>query len=92
MGTVPADPAALGKIDGAISASNGYTLHSSIPQQSRDEFHLHKQNDARVGHGVGQTQDPAAHDGITQVEDRHPKRGMSRVLRHTQTETRFTRL
>ena len=31
--------------------------------------YLHKEGDACVGHGVGQTQDAAAHDGVAQVED-----------------------
>lgn len=32
------------------------------------DVHLHKEDNPRVGHGVGQAQDPTAHDGITQVE------------------------
>uniref|UniRef100_A0A0E9WR88 Uncharacterized protein n=1 Tax=Anguilla anguilla TaxID=7936 RepID=A0A0E9WR88_ANGAN len=40
----------------------------------------HKQKDSGVGHGIGQAQDPAAHDGITKIEDGHPKRGVSRVV------------
>ena len=30
-----------------------------------------KQNDSGVGHGVGQSQDPAAHNGVAEVEDGH---------------------
>ena len=30
-----------------------------------------------VGHGIGQSQDPTAHDSITQVEDRHAKGRLS---------------
>lgn len=33
-----------------------------------------------VGHGVGQSQDAAAHDGVAQVEDRHPERGLALKL------------
>lgn len=36
---------------------------------------LHKQGDASVGHGKGQTQDATAHDGVAQVEDGHAKGG-----------------
>lgn len=39
-----------------------------------------KENDAGVGHGVGQAQDAAAHDGVAQVEDRHPKGGVAGML------------
>lgn len=42
--------------------------------------HLHEKQDARVGHGVGQAQDPAAHDGVAQVEGGHPEGRGSRVL------------
>jgi hypothetical protein len=35
---------------------------------------LHKKNDSSVGHGKSQSQDPAAHDGITQVEGGHAER------------------
>ena len=48
--------------------------------------HLHKKHNASVGHGVGETQDAAAHDRITQVEDRHTKGGMSWVLRERKVE------
>lgn len=30
-----------------------------------------------VGHGIGQSQDSTSHNSITQVEDRHAKRGLS---------------
>lgn len=49
--------------------------------QSICAIHLHKQGDASVGHGVGQTQDTTAHDGVAQVKDRHAKRGVALVLR-----------
>lgn len=39
--------------------------------------HSQEEDDASVGHGVGQPQDAAAHDGIAQVEDRHPKRRLA---------------
>ena len=42
--------------------------------------HSHKQSDPGVGHGVGQTQDAAAHDGISEVEDGHAKGGIALVL------------
>lgn len=32
------------------------------------DVHLHKEDNPCVGHGVGQAQDPTAHDGVTQVE------------------------
>lgn len=41
---------------------------------------LHKQGDASVGHGKGQTQDATAHDGVAQVEDGHAKGGTTLVL------------
>lgn len=41
---------------------------------------LHEKYDPCVGHGIGQAQDSTAHDGITQVEWRHPKGGGSRML------------
>lgn len=50
------------------------------------DTHLHKKHNPRVGHGVGETQDAAAHDRITQVEDRHTKGGMSWVLRERKLE------
>lgn len=31
--------------------------------------HSQEEDDAGVGHGVGQTEDAAAHDGVTEVED-----------------------
>lgn len=43
-------------------------------------MYLHKQYDPCVGHGIGQAQDSTAHDGITQVKRRHPKRGVARML------------
>lgn len=36
---------------------------------------------ASVGHGIGQSQDSTSHNSITQVEDRHAKRGFSFKLR-----------
>lgn len=42
--------------------------------------HLHKKDDPRVGHGVGQAQDTTTHDGVTQVKGGHSKGGRSRVL------------
>ena len=43
-----------------------------------------EKDDAGVGHGVWQTQNAAAHDGIAQVEDRHPKRGFTLELEKTE--------
>lgn len=43
--------------------------------------HLHKQGDAGVGHGVGQSQDAAAHDGVAKVEDGHAEGGIALMLR-----------
>lgn len=37
---------------------------------------LQKEDDASVGHGVCQTQNPTAHDGIAEIEDGHAKRGL----------------
>lgn len=48
---------------------------------------LHKQGDAGVGHGPGQTQDAAAHDGIAQVEDGHPKGSVALMLQRGAQET-----
>lgn len=44
-----------------------------------------EKHDAGVGHGEGQTEDAAAHDGVAQVEDGHPKGGVTRML-HRETE------
>lgn len=44
----------------------------------------HKEGDAGVGHGVGQAQDAAAHDGVAQVEHGHAEGRVALVLR-TQT-------
>lgn len=41
---------------------------------------VHKKGDASVGHGVGQSQDAAAHDGVAQVEDGHAKGRVALVL------------
>lgn len=43
----------------------------NIPIYSQEEEY------ASVGHGIGQSQDSTAHNSITQVEDRHTKRGLS---------------
>lgn len=37
-------------------------------------MYSHEEDDSGVGHGEGQAQDPAAHDGVAQVEDGHSKR------------------
>lgn len=37
---------------------------------------LQKEDDASVGHGVRQTQNPAAHNGIAEIEDGHAERGL----------------
>lgn len=34
---------------------------------------LQKQDDPCVGHGIRKSQNSTSHDGIAQVEDRHPK-------------------
>lgn len=47
----------------------------NIPIYSQEEEY------ASVGHGVGQSQDPTAHDSISQVEDWHTERGLSFKLR-----------
>lgn len=57
-----------------------------IVSMAEVDTHLHKKHNPRVGHGVGETQDAAAHDRITQVEDRHTKGGMSWVLREKTLE------
>lgn len=41
---------------------------------------LQKQDDPCIGHSVRQSQDSTAHDGITQVEDRHAKWGFALKL------------
>ncbi len=43
-----------------------------------------EEDDAGVGHGVRQTQNAAAHDGVAQVEDRHAKGGFTLKLPKTQ--------
>lgn len=42
--------------------------------------HSHEKHDAGVCHGEGQAQDTAAHDGVAQVEDRHSKGSVTRML------------
>lgn len=46
----------------------------------KESLDLRKENNAGVGHGVGQAQDAAAHDGVAQVEDRHAERSVARML------------
>lgn len=43
-------------------------------------LYLRKEHYASVSHGEGQAQDAAAHDGVAQVEDRHPKGGVAGML------------
>lgn len=47
-----------------------------FPRREHREPHLQEEDDASVGHGVGQPQDPAAHNGIAEVKHRHPKGGL----------------
>jgi len=47
-----------------------------------------EEDDAGVGHGVGQPQDAAAHDGVAQVEDGHPERRLPFELRTRDTTGR----
>lgn len=43
-----------------------------------------EEDDACVGHGVRQTQNAAAHDGVAEVEDRHPDGGFTfKLPRHS---------
>lgn len=42
--------------------------------------HLREQHDSCVGHGIGEAQDAAAHDGVTEVEHGHAKGRVSWVL------------
>lgn len=44
---------------------------SNTRQQDQEE------DDAGVRHGVRQTQNATAHDGVAQVEDRHPEGGFT---------------
>lgn len=46
-----------------------------------------KEDDPCVGHGVRQSQDPTAHDGVAQVEDRHAKWGFALKLEKMQPGT-----
>lgn len=55
-----------------------------LQAHQRNLYNLQEQGDARVGHGPGQTQDATAHDGVTQVEDGHPKGGVALVLWRTE--------
>lgn len=48
--------------------------HPDPPRAPAGAQHSQEEDDAGVGHGIGQPQDAAAHDGVAQVEDRHPKR------------------
>lgn len=47
-------------------------------------YHLQKQDDPCIGHGIRKTQDSTSHDCIAQVEDWHPKRGFSFKLQPMQ--------
>lgn len=44
-------------------------------------IYSHKEHEAGVGHGIRQSQNPTAHDGIAEVENRHPKRGLALKLK-----------
>lgn len=44
-------------------------------------FHLQEKQYASIGHSVGQSQNPTAHNGIAQIEDWHAKRGLPLKLR-----------
>lgn len=55
-------------------------LHPLIPLEEPPHldtpippWHSQEEDDAGVGHGIGQPQDAAAHDGIAQIEDGHPE-------------------
>lgn len=50
----------------------GGAPHTRTPTMS--PWHSQEEDDASVGHGIGQPQNAAAHDGIAQIEDGHPKR------------------
>lgn len=50
-------------------------------------IHLHKKYDSRVCHGIGQAQDSTPHDGIAQIEWRHSKGGVSRMLKEKTVAT-----
>lgn len=47
--------------------------------------YLQKQDDPCIGHGVCQSQDATAHNGVAQVEDRHAKRGFTLKLESMET-------
>lgn len=40
-----------------------------------------EEQDSRVGHGIGEAEDATAHDGITQIENRHSEGCGSRTLK-----------
>lgn len=42
---------------------------------------LQEEDHPCVGHGVRQSQDPAPHDGVAQVEDGHAERGLALKLK-----------
>lgn len=65
--------------------SKADTYPSHFPHHSEHRY-SHKQYDASVGHGEGQSQNTTAHDGVTEVKDGHPKRRVTRVLRDRETE------
>lgn len=52
-------------------------------------LHLQEKNNARVWHGVWETQNSTAHDGVAQVEDRHPKGGFPLKLENTSLESQL---
>lgn len=49
-------------------------------RESKNMRNLQKQDDPCIGHGVCQSQDPTAHNGVAQVEDRHAKRSFALKL------------
>lgn len=53
----------------------------SVIKRVMKGFHLQEKQYASIGHSVGQSQYPTAHNGIAQIEDGHAKRGLPLKLR-----------
>lgn len=55
-------------------------LDARCGKRGKRKKNLQEEDHPSVGHGVRQSQDAAAHDGVAQVEDRHAERGLALEL------------
>ena len=66
--------------EGSLGVRNPTSSHvrrhlsiTSSSAQPSIALHSQEEHHSSVGHGIGQAQDAAPHDGVAQVEHRHPE-------------------